>query len=82
MWAAISTMTLAPAVNWLLVFKLGFGLDGAAFSMVIIWAIQSLLLLVLVILRDRKLMGTPAQTWHGWCVCFGPPGFGFRVLWF
>ena len=66
MWAAISTMVLAPPVNWLLVFKLDFGLDGAAFSMVIIWATQSALLLVLVILRDRRLKGTPTQTWHGW----------------
>lgn len=68
MWAAISAMTLAPAINWLLVFKLDFGLDGAAFSMVIIWALQALVLLLLVVVRDRGLTGTPAQTWHGWCV--------------
>lgn len=42
-------MTLAPNLNRLMVFKLGFGLDGAAFSIVIICV-----LLVLVILRYRK----------------------------
>ena len=66
MWAAILTTALAPAVNWLLVFKLGYGLDGAAYSVVIISVLQALLLLVLVVRRDRALTGTRLQTWHGW----------------
>ena len=66
MWAAILTTALAPAVKWLLVFKLGYGLDGAAYSVVIISVLQALLLLVLVVRRDRALTGTRLQTWHGW----------------
>lgn len=68
MWAAGGCILLAPAVNWLLVFKLDLGLDGAAVSTVMICAMQSLLLLLLVLRRDRKLAGTHLQTWHGWCV--------------
>lgn len=67
MWAAIFTTALAPAVNWLLVFKLHFGLDGAAYSTVFISVLQALVLLLLVIKRDRALSGGSLQTWHGWC---------------
>ena len=77
---AAATVAVAPLLNWLLVFKLGFGLDGAAAATVLSYAVETLLLLGVVIVRDRRLAGTEQQTWHGWCVslssichcCAGP----------
>ena len=60
-------MAVAPLLNWLLVFKLGFGLDGAAAATVLCYTVETLLLLGVVFVRDRRLAGTELQTWHGWC---------------
>jgi len=66
--AAAATAAIGPLVNWLLVFKFGFGLDGAAAATVLLYAVETLLLLGIVIARDKRLAGTEQQTWHGWCV--------------
>ena len=66
--AAAATAAVGPLVNWLLVFKLGFGLDGAAAATVLLYTVETLLLLGIVIVRDRRLAGTDQRTWHGWCV--------------
>ena len=66
--AAAATVAVAPLINWLLVFKLGFGLDGAATATVLLYTIETMLLLAIVFVRDRRLAGTEQQTWHGWCV--------------
>lgn len=68
LWASVASTALAPPINWLLIFRLGWGLDGAACSIVITHALQALLLLLMVARRDRRLSGTALQTWHGWCV--------------
>ena len=65
--AAAATVSMAPLINWLLVFKLGFGLEGAAAATVLLYAIETAMLLVIVFVRDRRLRGTDQQTWHGWC---------------
>ena len=66
--AAAATVAIAPLANWLLVFKLGFGLEGAAAATVLLYAVETIMLLVIVYVRDRRLRGTDQQTWHGWCV--------------
>ena len=65
-YAAVGATALAPALNWLLVFRLGFGLDGAAATTVLIAALQAALLLAMVVARERRLSGSDLQTWHGW----------------
>lgn len=57
---------LAPLIYWLLMFRAGLGLRGAAISMS---AVQLLLLAVLAVLVQRHhaaLRGSPRQVWHGW----------------
>lgn len=44
------------------------GLDGAAIANGLVMLLEVLALLVFIIVRDRRLVGTPEQTWHGWCV--------------
>ncbi len=64
--AAAATIAIAPLVKWLLVFRLGFGLEGAAAVTVLLYAAETALLLVIVFVQDRRLRGADQQTWHGW----------------
>jgi MATE family multidrug resistance protein len=63
-----AAVALAPIYNYLLIFKLGFGLDGAAYAMVLAHASMLLMLSAYLVWRERQRLGTPEQTWHGWWV--------------
>ncbi|KAL4427911.1 hypothetical protein ABPG75_002000 [Micractinium tetrahymenae] len=58
-------LCLAPLYNWLLIFRAGLGLHGAAYAMVALQATLALLLAAVCVGRDRLLSGTPLATWHG-----------------
>ncbi|KAI3433740.1 hypothetical protein D9Q98_003547 [Chlorella vulgaris] len=60
------TLGLAPLFNWLLIFKLGGGIDGAVMAMVACNAVMLALLTAFVAWHERQRLGTPKQTWHGW----------------
>mgnify|MGYP001810521155 CR=1 FL=1 len=68
-----AAVAAAPPLNWLFIFKLHGGLDGAAFAMVATWALMLCMLGAFVAWHERRRAGTPMQTWHGWCVsgCWG-----------
>ena len=72
--AAAFTVAIAPLINWLLVFKLRLGLDGAASATVLLYTLETVLLVAVVVVRDRRLAGTEQQTWHGWCARPSPCG--------
>ena len=59
---------LAPLVNWILVFGLGFGLHGSAAAYNIVSVLNCLGLLLVIFWKHRQLKGTGEETWHGWCV--------------
>jgi hypothetical protein len=59
-------LALAPLFNWLLIFKLRLGIDGAVAAMVCSNATMLLLLVAYVVWLERRRIGTPEQTWHGW----------------
>ena len=63
-----AAVALAPIYNYLLIFKLGFGLDGAAYAMVLAHASMLLMLSAYLVWRERQRLGTPEQSWHGWWV--------------
>ena len=66
--AACVALALAPLYNWLLIFRAGLGLSGAALAMDAAQLTQLLALGVATCWRDRALRGAPEQTWHGWWV--------------
>ncbi|PSC75850.1 MATE efflux family [Micractinium conductrix] len=61
-----AAVAAAPPLNWLFIFKLHGGLDGAAFAMVATWALMLCMLGAFVAWHERRRAGTPMQTWHGW----------------
>ena len=67
---AISGLALlaCPLFNWLLIFKLRLGLDGAVAALVATWLYMLAMLAAFLIWHERRRHGTPQQTWHGWWV--------------
>ncbi|EFN59041.1 hypothetical protein CHLNCDRAFT_19008 [Chlorella variabilis] len=59
-------LALSPLFNWLLIFKLGLGIDGAVAAMVANNATMLLLLVAYLVWHERRRIGTAEQTWHGW----------------
>jgi len=62
----IITAAFCPLFNWLLIYKLELGLDGAAAAFFCSNLLYALLLVGCVAWRDRQLIGNPRQTWPGW----------------
>lgn len=60
------TLALAPLLNWLLIFKLRLGLDGAVWAMNACQGISLALLSVYTERRHAAAAGSDRQTWHGW----------------
>lgn len=60
------TAVLSPVWNWLLIFKLGWGFQGAALA-VIMSHVTNMTLMVsyAIFYRSWKLRGKPEQTWPG-----------------
>ena len=67
MVACLATTLLAPLYAWPLVFHSGLRVYGAAAAFGLISATNAALLAGYVVARERRLAGTPQQTWHGWC---------------
>ncbi len=65
---AVSGLALlaCPLFNWLFIFKLKLGLDGAVAALVATWLYMLCLLGAFMIWHERRRHGTPEQTWHGW----------------
>ncbi|KAL4855257.1 Protein DETOXIFICATION 1 [Chlorella vulgaris] len=61
----VISLCLAPLYNWLLIYKLGLGLNGAAYAMDAMQATLALLLAAYCVARDVLLSGSPVSTWHG-----------------
>lgn len=61
-----AAVALAPLFNWLFIFKWRLGLDGAVFAQLATWLAMLLMLLVFQVWYERRRLGTPQQTWHGW----------------
>lgn len=59
---------LCPLFYWLLVNRLGLGLDGAALANSAVQITLMSLNLGYVAWRERQLRGKAEQTWHGWWV--------------
>lgn len=57
---------LAPPINWVLVFGLGWGLRGSAAAYNIVEILNCVGLLCVICWKHRQLDGTGAETWHGW----------------
>lgn len=57
---------LSPLYSWLLVFKLGLGLRGAALGIAAVQGTALTVMLLYLFYREAHLRGTPKQTWHGW----------------
>ncbi|EIE25012.1 MATE efflux family protein [Coccomyxa subellipsoidea C-169] len=57
---------LSPLYNWLLVDYFQVGLAGAALANDAVQATVLVGLVSYVVWRDRRLKGTPLQTWPGW----------------
>ncbi|KAK9834158.1 hypothetical protein WJX81_003586 [Elliptochloris bilobata] len=64
--ATLGATVLAPLYAWALIFLSGLDLDGAALACDLINATNAALLLGYLVWRERRLAGTPQQTWHGW----------------
>ncbi|PSC70154.1 MATE efflux family [Micractinium conductrix] len=58
-------LCLSPLYNWILIFKLGCGVYGAAYALDLTQATLALLLGAYCVARDRLLAGSPLATWHG-----------------
>ncbi|GAB4817791.1 hypothetical protein N2152v2_004837 [Parachlorella kessleri] len=63
---ACVAVALSPLYNWLLIFKLGWGLDGAVLAMVAADVTMLVFLALWTLWHHRALAGRPQQTWHGW----------------
>ena len=59
-------LALAPLFAWLLIFRAGLGLDGAALAVDATQLTMAALLGTFIAVRDASLRGTPTATWHGW----------------
>ncbi len=60
------TTLLSPLINWLLIFRLGHGVEGAAHAMVACTALNAVLLTGYQYYRDAiVLAGSSAATWGG-----------------
>ncbi|EFN53551.1 hypothetical protein CHLNCDRAFT_58521 [Chlorella variabilis] len=57
---------LSPLYNWLLIVRLGLGLDGAALALLAVQLTSALLLGSYVVLRNAGLRGREDSPWHGW----------------
>ncbi|KAK9827634.1 hypothetical protein WJX81_001631 [Elliptochloris bilobata] len=66
MLACLAATLLAPLYSWLLVFCSGMGVHRAAVACDLISATNAALLFGYLVLRERRLAGTPQQTWQGW----------------
>jgi len=67
---AVSTL-LSPLYSYALMYRWRLGLDGAAYAFNLSQATSAALLLGYTLARDRRLRGTPEQTWFGWSwACF------------
>lgn len=64
--AALAAVPVAPLANWLLITRMGLGLDGAALALVVV---HGTYLAVLAGLTHRHHLATARTgklTWHGW----------------
>jgi MATE family multidrug resistance protein len=66
MLATIVTTVTAPAYYYLLMYRFGLGLDGAAWALNLCQMQQSMALVAYTAYRDLGLRGSPQQTFHGW----------------
>eukprot|EP00887_Chlorella_sp_A99_P005323 scaffold1.g5323.t1 len=57
---------LSPLLNWVLIFKLGLGVDGAVLAMDACQLAMLVGLAGYATWRARRLAGSEVQTWHGW----------------
>ena len=66
--AAVTILALlvAPFFNWLFVFRLGLGFDGAAYAVDAVQAFMAACLGGFIVMRDYRRAGTPTATWCGW----------------
>jgi Na+-driven multidrug efflux pump len=65
--AACAATALSPLYNWLLIFRLRWGLDGAVLALTAAELTMLVILAAWTLQNDRALASTPQQTWHGWC---------------
>jgi hypothetical protein len=61
----VISLCMAPLYNWLLIYKAGLGLYGAAYAMDAMQATLAILLGAYCVARDRLLAGSPQATWSG-----------------
>lgn len=75
----VSTL-MAPAVNWSLIHRAGFGLDGAAYANDVTFLITALLLTLYVSWYHFQVQGRLDDTWQGWSwECFSGWGTYLRI---
>eukprot|EP00798_Chlamydomonas_sp_ICE-L_P029169 gene29169-32391_t len=58
-WCTFIAALTCPIYNWLLIFKWGYGLDGAAYAFFLSMTTYTLALLVYVIAREMCMAGSP-----------------------
>ncbi|PSC70081.1 MATE efflux family [Micractinium conductrix] len=66
--STVAALAAAPLYNWLLIYRLGWGLHGAAYAMVAVQATTAALLTGYTALRDVRMRRSahPRCTWGGW----------------
>lgn len=62
----LASLLVAPLFNWLFVFKLGLGFDGAAYAVDAVQAFMATSLGAFILIRDLQRAGQPHATWGGW----------------
>jgi len=67
MGCAAITSLLCPLYNWLLIYRLSYGLEGAAWAYMLSISTNAFLLLGYTAWRDMRMQqqGSPACTWPG-----------------
>ena len=64
--AMVLNALVAPAIIYALIFPLGFGVYGAALANGASNFVQTLMLLVVAVLHERRQLKKGMHTWHGW----------------
>ncbi|KAG1670897.1 hypothetical protein FOA52_000399 [Chlamydomonas sp. UWO 241] len=64
-YCTIASAIVCPIWNWLLIFHLNLGLDGAAYAALASQGTSLVLLACYIVNRDASMLGTPQSTWPG-----------------
>ena len=56
----------APLYNWLFIYKLNFGITGAAIALAAVNASNTAMLVCYIVWHNRRLAGTKQAPWTGW----------------